>query len=540
MEQIDQFDLTITDKLSAVFNHDYPGKFGEFSKILRRTGAILSGGYILSAILPHVVTAESENGSPKWYNNNLDLSKIPEENIGVNLWVSDLDVYVTLENAPTLIRLMSEFMSNHYDKSTVFTFQSNHLSPAYDKSFMVKNNILGRVSGSYILDGVYLHIYDIMIVSNDVDVQSVPKNYDLSFCEVWYDGRYISTTHMEDIINMKGILQNAYVNSYVEGNDFIHNRMSKYNSRHFDISIPPININHNIIYNSRIKTLFDTSMIKNSAEWQWKFESEDKHNQEYWLVKKLIPLIANKIIYLLSRTGDFDARSHDVPSIEIYLIYMMNEEFTLNRLLYVLNTIFVQSESAIINYLRQEACVFSVFGPNKFKKYISDILVYDVDKYCADPYINEDITVQKLFKYNIFRFYGYSHIPFRRLYKSKPDLLEILHMDALPSICFDGSDPSNHMEADKDNIIFVLDNVSLCYTLADLSTEIDFSRNEDYINLGDFTKYDSMTSINITITRKQAHTIVNYVLQGRKYFRLEKVNSLFNTYYNVKLLTGSK
>ena len=58
---------------------------------------------------------------------------------------------------------------------------SFHTAPPYDQSFLIKNNILGRFTvrvGSLSYNKTAI---DIMIVSDDVTVESVVENFDLSF-----------------------------------------------------------------------------------------------------------------------------------------------------------------------------------------------------------------------------------------------------------------------------------------------------------------------------------------------------------------------
>jgi hypothetical protein len=83
---------------------------------------------------------------------------------------------------------------------------------------------------------------DIIVVDTEkTTIEEVVSNFDLSFCEIWYDGSGIKLgkTNKEEILQKKGFLQGEYVQSLVNGNTFIMSRLEKYKSRGFSIGIKP-------------------------------------------------------------------------------------------------------------------------------------------------------------------------------------------------------------------------------------------------------------------------------------------------------------
>ena len=170
--------------------------------------------------------------------------------------INDLDIYVNLKNAQNFYNGLYKTGLAQYD-------YSNHLAPPYDKSFLIKNNILSRFNTNL---GI---ISDIMIVSDDVLVESVVENFDLSFCKIWYNGTDILTKHYQDILNRKGTLGNDYLEAYLRGNTFTARRMKKYSKRGFTIVLQNI----------------DTGRIEITRFFK------DVISPEMWVVYKLLELL---------------------------------------------------------------------------------------------------------------------------------------------------------------------------------------------------------------------------------------------------------
>tara|TARA_B100001093_G_scaffold514061_1_gene587278 strand:- start:4498 stop:8040 length:3543 start_codon:yes stop_codon:yes gene_type:complete len=254
--------------------------------------------------------------------------------------INDLDIYVHERNAQSLFTQLSNikltpdmlfgFISNHRYNTliqmieenpnaverintdegatsdnillTLFEFETNDfntkLQPPYDQSFFVKNNILLRlpmngrgftdrspmylaVDPSYIWQFPSIKI-DLLVVDDSVPLTSVPENFDLSFCKVWWNGNDVFATNPDDISNKRGTLSPDYVSSLLQGNRFTLNRISKYKNRGFKVIIPNMCIpeqllekqTKEVISDERwvvskiiegIETIFNTKKIINNA-----------------------------------------------------------------------------------------------------------------------------------------------------------------------------------------------------------------------------------------------------------------------------------
>lgn len=139
--------------------------------------------------------------------------------------MKDLDIYVNYSEA-------KEFISSLYVNG--FKFKGLNQAPAYDQSFFRKNNIMCRCCMRYCLRGIDV---DIMIIPDNVEIESVVTNFDLTFCQVWWDGISLYSNNVGDIKTKCGFLNKDYIQSYLSMNSFTINRIQKYKSRGFTINI---------------------------------------------------------------------------------------------------------------------------------------------------------------------------------------------------------------------------------------------------------------------------------------------------------------
>ena len=224
------------DKLKDYFTQE---DIIKLSKSLSENNAIIAGGSVLSAF--------------------------------ADFHMNDMDIYVNFSNVPYLYNTLIEigYKDIHF----------KNISPAYDQSFLRKNNIMyhfnmvsdviienfephkyydipikcnkcsksiqGRINMKKHLYKIhqvkYLEYYnkpiiDLLIVPDGYDTKLVAQNFDLSFCEIWYDGVNTYAVDIDGIKNKRGILKPDYVNSLlINFNKFIFNRIKKYLKRGFDI-----------------------------------------------------------------------------------------------------------------------------------------------------------------------------------------------------------------------------------------------------------------------------------------------------------------
>ena len=267
------------------------GIFSEkLSNTLHNAGAIIAGGSVLASITPSTLSTREL----------LNQDSVLEA-------INDLDIYVNLKNAQKLYMDLIQIFKGY--------LYQTHTAPPYDTSFLVKNNIMGRynISMQGIID------CDIMIVSDDVTVESVVENFDLSFCKVWYNGRDILTHHYQDIQDKKGTLGPEYVKAYIEGNKFTLKRIHKYNKRGFTVSLENINI-------SKIT-------IK-------KFKKE-VISPEIWVVYKLLELLIPICKIQYDNSGGFSFMIFCLQKLNKYQVDNRNDTiYTLEGFKYLMGVLY--------------------------------------------------------------------------------------------------------------------------------------------------------------------------------------------------------
>lgn len=188
-----EFGLSDVQNVEQAFQSILGNHFVPFKEMMLRHQCLIAGGSILMAL--HGQT------------------------------INDIDIYVHRKNAHALI---IDLLGQMKMRSSV------HGCPAYDDSFMKKNHIMGRF---------YCHCaqlglcFDIMMIHDDIDLNHVVTNFDLTFCQVWWDGSRIDGTHVTDVRSRCGRLQNDYCSSYFQGNLFTQRRVAKYRKRGFTIHI---------------------------------------------------------------------------------------------------------------------------------------------------------------------------------------------------------------------------------------------------------------------------------------------------------------
>ena len=153
--------------------------------------------------------------------------------------INDLDIYVNYSNAKELIKDLYPLGCTPFE---------THRAPAYDQSFFRKNNIISRIYCVMSARGMVLEAeryyfadkkmsIDIMIIPDHISLESVVTNFDLTFCQVWWDGNSIHSYDIEDVRSKSGSLNPDYIESYIAMNNFTVKRIMKYKNRGFEIKI---------------------------------------------------------------------------------------------------------------------------------------------------------------------------------------------------------------------------------------------------------------------------------------------------------------
>ena len=201
-----------------------------FSKLLKDTGAILAGGFLLKAI-------------------------------EVKPYTMDMDIYVSCKNLPQLNTALAKMLG--------YNVMNETMASVYCRSFLRKNGI--RSVQTYSNRNSTINM-DIMAVRNKRSPVDVVQNFDLTFCQIWYDGTMVYATHPEHIKKKIGYLQKDYVSLYLSGNRFLLNRCKRY-ERVFQIYLEPIDS----VFTINTKELFtikendEPRVLKETEEWQMKW-----------------------------------------------------------------------------------------------------------------------------------------------------------------------------------------------------------------------------------------------------------------------------
>ena len=220
----------------SYFTDTIKNKVEKTLKIISDNNAIIAGGALTNVLLPNPIP------------------------------INDIDVYVNLKNSQKLINSLL------IDSNMLI---SSLTQPVYDRSFMLHNNILAKVSIEY----KYTKLFDIMIVKDDISLEQVVDNFDLTFCKVWSDGKKIYTHYMDDIKNLNGKLDAKYLKDYLEGNDFTYKRLRKYSKKGFSIDLPNIDTS-DVVFKKHKKN------VVSPKEWVG-----------YYILNNLKKIIFNDMIY---------------------------------------------------------------------------------------------------------------------------------------------------------------------------------------------------------------------------------------------------
>jgi hypothetical protein len=169
--------------------------------LLKECGALISGGFILKSIVKYEAPLQV-----------------------------DIDIYVPTKNIPIFLEALVKESDPIIRPDKYIKYNAS----IYCTSFLRKNGIRrvytfksnnGRIS------------IDVMSIRNKRNPLSVVNNFDLTFCQVWFDGSDVYASHPDHIKEKKGDLQKDYVLSLMWGNQFLRRRINKYIYRGFVINI---------------------------------------------------------------------------------------------------------------------------------------------------------------------------------------------------------------------------------------------------------------------------------------------------------------
>jgi hypothetical protein len=177
--------------------------------------AVVAGGFLLGTIHDY-------NGK-----NNFDKADFK----------LDMDFYVPCRHLVKFNKVFAKLIDAHS--------VSQHNATFYCRSFLRRNGIRSvqtfYAAPAIVQNGNWRHevklpLIDIMAVRNARSPLDVVQNFDLSFCQLWYDGKGVWATHPQDVKTKTGILQGDYVKVLIENNNkFLKRRIQKYKNRGFKI-----------------------------------------------------------------------------------------------------------------------------------------------------------------------------------------------------------------------------------------------------------------------------------------------------------------
>ena len=260
------------DNVMKVLRKRYGEHTDRFCQLLKSTGSLIAGGSILACIL----------------NDNIDRVNDYTDIIKVN----DIDVYVPIKNSKEFLhellykegRITPDIPDSANPGKAKYTLKS-FSSSLYCSSFLKRNGIKRVITlNTYpikpppVRRGEYIKHWesiDIMLVRNKTTPLEVVTNFDLTFCECWFDGQDVWASFPEDIRNKDGKVQSDYVDMVIRKNNFTMNRINKYIAKGFKISL-------------EAKTDLNNVLVKGNP--CLKGESPFKYEKNYnnWVVRLLL------------------------------------------------------------------------------------------------------------------------------------------------------------------------------------------------------------------------------------------------------------
>ena len=213
---LEEFARYITDNADqSIDNETVANVSNKLNAVLQESGALVAGGFLTRCA-------------------NIAQNRMEGEDRRYIMRGADIDIYVPCDNL--------EMVSIFFSSETKFVINRTNTVKAYDQSFFRKNNIMQRFHyripagrENWTRRGRRKSI-DIMSIKQGVSPLNVVQNFDLTFCEIWYDGRSINATNLADAAQKKGLLRSDYVKALLDFNNrFIRDRLERYRARGYKI-----------------------------------------------------------------------------------------------------------------------------------------------------------------------------------------------------------------------------------------------------------------------------------------------------------------
>jgi hypothetical protein len=386
------YKLKIDKKLESYLDLNKNDKL-LFKDILFKNKAYIAGGFVLSAITDSFETSDidiyiNEINFNRFIN---DLKKL--NNFKFNVYNELSTRYYThthLNNVEEpfidMYIIKEQLCSNSNDEFTQIgryekDYRSNKscnfvISSEYDSSFFKKNGIKFKIE-IFIND----KRCDIMIINKDRNLLDVVSNFDLTCCQLWYDGFKMDGTHLKDIPNKITNLNPDYLESLLDNNEFIINRIGKYKSRGYKIHIPKINLSKS----RTIDRLTRLSGYRNESRYIKKNKLYKIENVETFAVKMIINYIKRDLLYLISLLHI----NYDVHKFK-YKLNVQREPNSIGSIVY--------PKKSYQNYVKK----LKIFkNQNKDITYISGVKYELIDKLVCNNICYLDFELSKIKNLNI-------------------------------------------------------------------------------------------------------------------------------------------
>ncbi len=201
---------------------------------LKQSNSLIAGGFVLAAmeLIPLL-------NSMKEIDAQTNLSLLEKANakdvyLGdidqIVRRVNDVDVYMPIKSfSLTFGRMFDEDIVGYFANTDAV--YKKYRSSIYCESFLRRNGI--KAVHRYIYPAAF-H-FDVMTIRNKHTPLKVVNNFDLTFCQVWFDGVDCYATYPDHVNKKEGWVQKAYLPVLFRGNHFIKDRIKKYRSRGYKI-----------------------------------------------------------------------------------------------------------------------------------------------------------------------------------------------------------------------------------------------------------------------------------------------------------------
>ncbi len=230
-------ELSLYNIFKKGFDQRNPGKTKEdfvvfFRELLQSHEAVLSGGFLLKTILglPDYAWAIQNPD----HSTNFTYLRKTKLDMQINTGL-DIDFYVPCKHLVSFYNVMVPL----FQAINFSTYEASF----YCQSFLRKNGI--RTVYKFFRPfkaGIFkagINYIDIMAVRNRKSPLDVVTNFDLTVCQVWYDGVSVKGTDPEHVLHKVSFLQGDYVKTYLQGNRYLDWRLGKYTARGFKIVAQP-------------------------------------------------------------------------------------------------------------------------------------------------------------------------------------------------------------------------------------------------------------------------------------------------------------